>query len=67
MVGTLLSGLRDGGPRSGGADGQHGGQIIGAGVQVDPVQMELHGKALAYQREHAGTDYLTAVLAVSAA
>lgn len=37
------------------------------GVQVDPVQMELHSKALAYQREHAGTDYMTAVLAVSAA
>ena len=37
------------------------------GVQVDPVRMELHSKALAYQREHAGTDYLAAVLAVSAA
>ena len=36
-----------------------------AGHTVDPAALELHGKALAYQAEHAGIGYLDAVRAVS--
>lgn len=35
------------------------------GRSVDPAQLAIHNKALAYQRQHPGTDYLTAVQAVS--
>lgn len=34
------------------------------GTTVDAAGMKLHGLAIAYQREHPGTDYLTAVKAV---
>ncbi|MCM2291085.1 hypothetical protein NAC44_01920 [Allorhizobium sp. BGMRC 0089] len=34
------------------------------GKPVDPAAMERHTKALAYQNQHPGTDYLTAVRAV---
>ncbi|MGB3393243.1 MAG: hypothetical protein WA956_05615 [Stenotrophomonas sp.] len=34
-----------------------------AGMQVDASRMELHSKALDYQRQHPGTDYMTAVKA----
>lgn len=36
------------------------------GREVDPERMRVHERALAYQRQHAGTDYLTAVRAVEA-
>lgn len=36
-----------------------------AGHGVDAERLELHGKALAHQAAHPGTDYLTAVKAVS--
>lgn len=36
-----------------------------AGHSVDTERLELHGKALAYQTTHPGTDYLAAVKAVS--
>lgn len=35
-----------------------------AGVAVDSARLALHNKALAYQRQHAGTEYLAAVRAV---
>lgn len=35
-----------------------------AGAQVDGARLELHNKALAYQRQHPGTDYMVAVHAV---
>lgn len=35
-----------------------------AGAQVDAGRLEIHGKALQYQREHPNTDYLAAVKAV---
>lgn len=35
------------------------------GKAIDAAGMELHAKAEAYQRQHPGTDYLTAVRAVS--
>lgn len=35
------------------------------GLEVDPAGLELHQKALAYQRQHPDTDYLAAVKAVS--
>lgn len=34
------------------------------GKQVDPDQLARHEKALAYQRQHPGTDYLAAIRAV---
>lgn len=34
------------------------------GYAVDAAQLEVHGKALAYQAKHPNTDYLTAVKAV---
>ena len=37
------------------------------GWTVDPVQLDLHNEALAYQTAHPGTDYIAAVLAVSRA
>jgi hypothetical protein len=36
-----------------------------AGIPVDEERAQLHAKALKYQADHAGTDYLTAVTAVS--
>lgn len=36
-----------------------------AGWNVDPERAQVHAKALKYQAEHAGTDYLTAVNAVA--
>lgn len=38
-----------------------------SGVMVDAARLELHNKALAYQREHQGVDYATAVAAVGGA
>ena len=38
-----------------------------SGVMVDAGRLELHNKALAYQREHQGVDYATAVAAVGGA
>lgn len=38
-----------------------------AGVLVDPNRLEVHNKALAYQRQHQGVDYATAVAAVGGA
>lgn len=35
------------------------------GKSVDPAGLELHNKALAYQRQHPGSDYIAAVQAVS--
>lgn len=35
------------------------------GKAVDPARLEIHTKALAYQRQHPGTDYSVAVQAVS--
>ncbi|WP_323790121.1 hypothetical protein [Thalassovita sp.] len=35
------------------------------GKPVDPARLELHNEALAYQRQHPGTDYIDAVQAVS--
>lgn len=35
------------------------------GKAVDPAQLEIHTKALAYQRQHPGTAYMAAVQAVS--
>jgi hypothetical protein len=35
------------------------------GFGVEPERAQLHAKAIQYQAEHAGTDYLTAVRAVS--
>lgn len=35
------------------------------GVEVDPERAQLHAKALKYQAEHSGVDYLAAVAAVS--
>ena len=35
------------------------------GKSVDPAGLELHGKAVAYQNQHPGTAYMTAVRAVS--
>jgi len=35
------------------------------GKPVDPAGIEIHNKALDYQRQHPGTDYLVAVRAVS--
>ena len=35
------------------------------GKEVDAESLANHEKALAYQRKHPGTDYLTAVRAVS--
>ena len=35
------------------------------GYNVDPARLELHNKALEYQKAHAGTEYLAAVAAVS--
>lgn len=35
------------------------------GKDVDPARLALHQKALDYQRQHPGTDYITAVSAVS--
>lgn len=36
----------------------------GTTVEVDPVGLEVHRKALAYQAQHPGTDYLAAAKAV---
>ena len=37
------------------------------GLAVDPAGLELHGRALAYQAAHPGTDYLAAVRAAGLA
>lgn len=37
-----------------------------AGAKVDGERLALHNKAVAYQRQHPGTDYMVAVNAVSA-
>lgn len=37
------------------------------GLSVDPDGLELHSKALAYQREHPGTNYIDAAVAVQGA
>lgn len=42
-----------------------GATFAADGRAVDPVRLQLHQKALDYQRQHPGTDYLTAVQAVS--
>ncbi|WP_244711783.1 hypothetical protein [Rhizobium cremeum] len=47
-----------------GADGRSA-SFAADGKAVDPAGMELHAKAEAYQRQHPGTEYLTAVHAVS--
>lgn len=38
---------------------------VAAGAQVDTERLALHNKALKYQADHPGTDYLAAVQAVS--
>ena len=49
-----------------GPEGHDGPVAFAAdGKAVDPVQLERHNKALAYQRQHPGTEYLDAVRAVS--
>ncbi|MCX2697066.1 hypothetical protein [Ochrobactrum chromiisoli] len=52
---------------SGPGDGASRGDASFAadGKSVDANQLEIHDKALAYQRQHPGTDYLIAVRAVS--
>jgi len=35
------------------------------GKEIDPARLALHQKALEYQRQHPGTDYLTAIAAIS--
>lgn len=52
--------------KSGGGDGVTGAVNFAApsGSVVDGSRMELHNKAVAYQQQHAGVDYLAAVKAV---
>jgi hypothetical protein len=49
----------------------HGGNPVALAefgtARLDPARAELHRKALAYQRAHPDTDYVTAVLAVEQA
>lgn len=46
--------------------GDHGAVSFASdGKTVDPVGMELHAKAVGYQKQHPGTAYLDAVRAVS--
>ncbi|WP_226781845.1 hypothetical protein [Oceaniglobus trochenteri] len=40
-------------------------QFAADGKQVDAEQLEIHSKAVAYQAQHPGTEYLAAVRAVS--
>lgn len=49
-----------GAPASGGT-----AEFAADGRAVDPARLALHQKAVDYQRQHPGTDYITAVRAVS--
>ncbi len=49
---------------AGGKDGGDAASFASDGKQVDQDQLAHHEKALAYQRQHPGTDYLAAVHAV---
>lgn len=58
---TVAFGAVAGGEGPGDANG---GTAEFAGHRADPDRMELHRKALAYQKAHPDTDYLAAALAV---
>lgn len=48
-----------------GPEGRAAATFAADGKAVDPVQLEIHHKALEYQRQHPGTAYMAAVQAVS--
>lgn len=52
-------------PDGPGSDDGKAVEFASDGKSVDPTGLELHNKALAYQRQHPGTAYIAAVHAVS--
>lgn len=52
-------------PEGPGAEAGKTAAFAADGKSVDPAGLELHNKALAYQRQHPGTEYMAAVRAVS--